>query len=60
MPQVPAPTNQTPATVRIYHCACGVVYMEFPPDRICLVCRQQGKFKQVDFDSPNVRQALAL
>ena len=59
MPNVPVPGPNAPklAVVRVYYClTCGQVYMNFPPDRICLGCHSQGKFKQVDIESPNVAE----
>ena len=55
MGQVPGPNANPPVVVRIFYClTCGIVYMNFPPDRICLGCHFQGKFKQVDMESQNV------
>ena len=54
----PVPSGKTPATVRIFYCVCGVVWMNIPKDAICLVCHQQGKFKQVDIESPNVQETF--
>lgn len=56
---VPGPQAAKPTVVRIYYCSvCGTVYMNFPPDRICLGCHSQGRFKQVDFESPNVTETV--
>ena len=52
---VPGPNAPTASVVRTYYCTvCGGMYMIFPPDRICLGCHSQGKFKQVDMESQNV------
>ena len=52
---VSGPSGKKSSVVRIYYCLkCGIVYMNFPPDRICLGCHSQGQFKQVDIESPNV------
>ena len=54
---VPGPLANAPVVVRTYYCTtCGQMYMNFPPDRICLGCHSQGKFKQVDIESLNVTE----
>ena len=59
MAQVPDPKVAPPSVVRIYYClTCGQVYMYFPPDKICLGCHSQGKFKQVDITSPKVEETF--
>jgi uncharacterized OB-fold protein len=56
---VPPPGAPIMSVVRIYYCTiCGIVYMNFPPDRICLGCHSQGKFKQVDIESPKVTETF--
>ena len=54
---VPGPSAKPPVVVRVYYClTCGLLYMNFPQDRICLGCHSQGKFKQVDIESLNVQE----
>jgi uncharacterized OB-fold protein len=57
MPSTPGPPMQAATVVRLYYCTvCGIVYMNFPPDRICLGCHSQNKFKQVDMTCQNVTE----
>lgn len=56
---VPGPNAKVTAVVRIFYClTCGLMYMNFPPDRICLGCHKQGGFKQVDIESPSVTETF--
>jgi hypothetical protein len=56
---VPGPSARPPAVVRTYYClSCGLMYMNFTPDRICLGCHSQNRFKQVDIESPNVTETV--
>jgi uncharacterized OB-fold protein len=53
----PGPPVKQATVVRIYYCTvCGQVYMNLPPDRICLGCHSQGKFKQVDMTCQSVQE----
>lgn len=58
MPQVPGP-GQTKQVVRWFYCLiCGAMYFILPPDRICLMCKKQGNFKQVDLTVSSATETL--
>lgn len=45
--------------VRWFYCkVCGVMYFNLPPDSICLICKKQNNFSQVDFSASNVSETL--
>ena len=56
---VPGPQQPKLGGVRFYYCTtCGLMWFNFPPDRICLGCHKQGGFKQVDINSVSVTETF--
>jgi hypothetical protein len=60
MPSIPPQDLKPKASIiRWFYCTiCGSMWFKIPPDGICLICKKQNKFSQIDFEAFGASETL--